>query len=332
MNLPALPKIELHLHLDCSLSFEVVRELDPDITKTKYQRLFKAPSKCDSLADYISRAQKSIELMQSKKALRMVVSDLFRQLEADNVVYAEIRFAPLEHIREQLSPEEVIETVCKRVDSEVRSTGIEAGVILCTLRHYSEEQSMQTVQLVDEFKGSRIVGFDIAADEANYPVDNHISAFEFAHKNNINCTAHAGEARGPESVWDTIKYFKPARIGHGVRSAEDAELLELIRAENIHLEVCPTSNIQTDVFDTITDHNVDDIYNSGLSLGINTDTRTISDVTLSHEYEKLVEIFGWEEKQLLRCNLEAIEHAFTKDEIKKGLRDKIISGFKVLGQ
>jgi adenosine deaminase len=329
MNLSALPKIELHLHLDCSLSFDVVNELNPEITETEYRRLFKAPPKCDSLADYISRAQKSIELMQTQESIRMVVSDLFQQLKADNVIYTEIRFAPLEHIRGNLSPEEVVKTVSKRVEKEVNATGIEAGIILCTLRHYTEEQSLQTVELVKQFREKGVVGFDIAADEANYPVDNHISAFEFAHRNGINCTAHAGEARGPESMWDSIRYFNPDRIGHGVRSGEDRELLKFIRDNDIHLEVCPTSNIQTDVFDTISDHNIDDLYNFGLSVGINTDTRTISDVTLAHEYQIMADVFGWEKEQLLKCNLEAINHAFTTDSVKKRLRDKVLNGFEV---
>ncbi len=331
MDLSALPKIELHLHLDCSLSFDVVNKLNPEITETEYRRLFKAPPKCDSLADYISRAQESIELMQTQESIRLVVGDLFQQLKVDNVIYAEIRFAPLEHIRGNLAPEEVVQTVCESVEREIDSTGIEAGIILCTLRHYTEEQSLQTAELVKQFREKGVVGFDIAADEASYPIDNHISAFEFAHRNGLNCTAHAGEVRGPESVWDTIKYFKPARIGHGVRSGEDMKLLKFIRDNNIHLEICPTSNIQTDVFETMSDHNIDSIYNFGLSVGINTDTRTISDVTLSHEYQVMADEFGWGKKQLLQCNLEAIDHAFATDSVKKGLRDRILNGFEAIG-
>lgn len=328
MNISALPKIELHLHLDCSLSFDIVKKLDPGITSSEYQKKFIAPDKCRDLADYISRSQEEIELMQTEHALKMSVADLFNQLKSDNVIYAELRFAPLEHTRRGLSATRVAEVVDEAVGEQSRTTGIEAGVIFCTLRHYSEEQSMQTVKLVEHFQGTNIVGFDIAADEAGYSIDNHISAFEYAAARDLHCTAHAGEACGPESVWETLRNFKPSRIGHGVRSIEDQKLMEFIKEQGIHLEVCPTSNIQTDVFDSISDHTVDRLFRSGVSLSINTDGRTISNVTLNEEYRLLADVFEWEKEEFLKCNLEAIDNAFTSEKVKKILRQKVKKGFE----
>lgn len=327
MNFSALPKVELHLHLDCSLSFEVVQKLDPDVTREDYYRFFVAPDKCRDLADYIRRSANAIALMQTREALQMVVEDLFDQLKADNVIYAEMRFAPLEHSREELSAEDVVEIVNQTVEEQIEETGIEAGVILCTLRHYSEKQSMRTAKLVEQFEGTQVVGFDIAADEAGFPIDNHIAAFEFANEQGLNCTAHAGEARGADSVWETLENFKPSRIGHGVRSAEDPELLDYLKEHNIHLEVCPTSNIQTNVYEKITDHTINKLYMSGVSMSVNTDTRTISNVTLDEEYQTLEDVFLWDKKQLLKCNLDAIEHAFASDETKKELRDVISEAY-----
>lgn len=327
MVFSGLPKIELHLHLDCSLSFEVVRKLDSDISEEEYRSLFVAPPKCRDLADYIRRSENAISLMQTKEALHLVVGDLFEQLKADNVIYAEMRFAPLEHTRKSLTAEEVVETINTAVDEQVNVTGIEAGVILCTLRHYSEEQSMQTVRLVEQFRNTRTVGFDIAADEAGFSIDNHIAAFEYANDRGLNCTAHAGEARGADSVWETLQKFKPDRIGHGVRSAEDPELIEYLKKEEIHLEVCPKSNIQTNVYGAITDHTVNKLFNQGVSLSINTDTRTISDVTLGEEYQTLEQVFSWTKKQFLKCNLEAVKHAFVGDAVKRKLRKMIIEAY-----
>ena len=327
MDLTALPKIELHLHLDCSLSYDVVQKLDPAISREEYERAFKAPENCHNLAEYISCSINAIELMQNEESLRLVVEDLFAQLQADNVIYAELRFAPLEHTQQDLSAEQVVKTVAEATDQQVAQTGIEAGVILCTLRHYSESQSMQTVELVEQFKGSRVVGFDIAADEAGYPIDNHVSAFEYANEKNLNCTAHAGEACGADSVRETLNKLAPARIGHGVRSTEDPELIDRLKEEDIHLEVCPTSNIQTNVFETITDHNVNAIFDAGISMSINTDGRTISDVSLGREYETLVKVFDWDRQKLLKTNLEAIAHAFTSQKVKVELRDQIMEAY-----
>jgi adenosine deaminase len=327
MNYSEQPKIELHLHLDCSLSYDIVKQLKPTVTLKEYKESFIAPSKCANLADYIKRSQRSYELMQTKESLRLVTLDLFKQLKKDSVIYAEIRFAPLLHIMEGLSPEEVVETVNKATAEGIEKYRIEAGIILCTLRHFSEEESFRTVNLVDKYKGTHIVGFDIAADEAGYPIDNHIKAFQFAKSTGIKCTAHAGEARGPDSVWETLENFHPLRIGHGVRSVEDDELLLFLRKNNIHLEVCPTSNIQVNVFDKIEDHSADKIYNSGVSMSINTDCRTISNVTLTHEYDVMEQIFNWDKEHFKKCNLEAIAHSFATENIKKKLRSIIENAY-----
>lgn len=321
------PKVELHLHLDCSLSYEVVQQLNPSVTLEEYTESFIAPPKCTDLADYIKRAIKGFELMQTREQLRLVTLDLFKQLKSDNVLYAEIRFAPLQHTLQGLTPAEVVEAVQAATEEGINTYGVDAGIILCTLRHYSEAQSMETVLLVNQFKGTHVVGFDIAADEAGYPINNHIKAFEFAKANNIPCTAHAGEAKGAESVWETLKNFYPSRIGHGVRSAEDTLLLSFLKANNIHLEVCPTSNVQTNVFNKIEDHSADTIYKAGVSMSINTDARTISNVTLADEYKLLEQIFQWSKEHFKKCNLEAIEHSFASAEIKEKVRQQIENAY-----
>lgn len=327
MDYHIFPKIELHLHLDCSLSYKVVQQINPAITYAEYRESFIAPPKCTDLADYISRAVKGFELMQTKTQLRLVTLDLFEQLKADNVIYAEIRFAPLLHIAGGLTPAEVVQAVNDAVEEGILSTGVQAGIIVCTLRHHTEAQSMLTVELAEAFKGTRVLGFDIAGDEAGFPITNHIRAFEYANRQAIPCTAHAGEACGARSVWETLEHFHPSRIGHGVRSAEDPALLAFLKKENIHLEVCPTSNIQVNVFDVIENHPAGKIYNAGVSMSINTDCRTISDVTLSGEYGVMQQHFNWTTEHFLHCNLEAVAHCFASDEIKAELRKKIVAAY-----
>ncbi|MBK9014982.1 MAG: adenosine deaminase [Saprospiraceae bacterium] len=323
-----LPKIELHLHLDCSLSYEVVKQINPSISYETYRNSFVAPPKCSDLADYISRAVNGIELMQTKEELRLVTLDLFQQLKADNVIYAEIRFAPLLHVQKGLTPIEVVQTVNDAATEGMVETGVEAGVILCTLRHFEEAESMETVRLVEQFQGTNVVGFDIASDEAGYPIDKHVSAFNYAKAKGLNITAHAGEAKGADSVWETLQHFHPTRIGHGTRSVEDHRLLDFLKKANIHLEVCPTSNVQTNVVDKLENHPADQIYRHGISMSVNTDARTISDTTLAKEYQILIDQFDWGKAHFLRCNLEAIEHAFTTEEKKAVLKGKIMSAYQ----
>lgn len=328
MQYAHFPKIELHLHLDCCLSYKVVQRLNPAITFEAYRESFVAPAKCTDLADYIQRAIKGFELMQTEEQLRLVTLDLFEQLAADKVMYAEIRFAPLQHTMQGLSPETVVQTVNAAVEEGIRETGVEAGIILCTLRHYNEQQSLATAALAEQFKGTHVVGFDIAADEAGFPIDSHISAFEKVRLAGIHCTAHAGEAKGAPSVWETLKHFKPSRIGHGVRSVEDPELLVYLKENQLHLEVCPTSNVQTNVVDKIENHPADRIYQSGVSMSISTDARTISDVTLTSEYDLLTRLFQWQQGHFLHCNLEAIKHAFLPEDKKAALRIRFMEAWQ----
>lgn len=330
MNFQQLPKVELHLHLDCSLSYEVVQRIDATITEEEYKRDYIAPYKCTDLADYISRAVKGFALMQTEEQLSWVVQDLFKQLVSDQVLYAEIRYAPLQHLQKGLTPYEVVSITEKATAAAVNETGVEARLILCTLRHFTEEQSMQTVRLAEQFKGSYVAGFDIAADEAGYPIDAHIKAFRYARQKGIFCTAHAGEAKGPESVWETLHYFGPSRIGHGVRSIEDAKLMEHLRTNNIHLEICPTSNVQTDIYHEYKDHPVDKLYRAGLSISINTDARAISGISLTDEYQKIKAAFGWNVADFYQCNVNALNAAFISEELKSGLLAKLNKRYKEL--
>jgi len=325
-----LPKIELHLHLDCSLSFDVVSVIKPSISFDRYKSEFIAPGKCKSLADLLKHSPKGIELMQTSCELELVTQDLFKQLKNENVIYAEIRFAPLLHLEKGLKAEEVVEVVAEAIIENMEKTGIKVGLILCTLRHFTEEQSKNTVRLVKKYINTTpVAGFDIAADEAGFPIDAHIDAFHYAITHDLPRTAHAGESRGPESIWETLKYFKPSRLGHGVRCIENSSLIEHLVKKNIHLEVCPTCNVQTDIFNKYVDHPIDHLFKEGVSIGINTDGRTLSDISLTDEYLKLHSVFGWGMTQFRICNLNAISHSFLTDSEKQDLVDEINNAYTV---
>jgi len=324
MCVSALPKVELHVHLDCSLSYRAVSQLDPSISREQFDTEFVGPYQCKDLADFLTRAPRGFQLMQSRDALRLVTYDIFEQFAADNVIYAEIRFAPLLHLNNGLSVEEVVEAVDRAAEESIRATGIEARLILCTLRHFSSEQSLLTAELVRRYKGSRIVALDIAGDEAGYPLEPHIPAFRFAAECGVNRTAHAGEAKGPASVWETLRALDPERIGHGVRSAEDSELVDHLKKRLIHLEICPSSNIQTGIYAKYGDHPIDKLLRAGISLGINTDARTITNIHLREEYARLQKHFDWSSKEILVCNQAALEAAFVDSAVRQGLQRKLL--------
>jgi len=323
----SLPRIELHLHLDCSLSHKVVARLNPAIGEAQHRATFIAPRKCANLAEYLLRAPHGFLLMQTREQLRLVVEDLFDQLAADHVIYAEIRFAPLLHLEQGLTPEEVVEAVDQATEECIRRAGIDARLILCTLRHYTPEQSMKTAQLVERFRGTRVAALDIAGDEAAFPLAPHKPAFDYAHEHGLFVTAHAGEAAGAPSVWETLRDLKPARIGHGVRSVEDTQLLSTLRERNIHLEICPSSNVQTNVCHSLREHPIDRLYQAGVSLSVNTDARTITDTTLAREYSELSLAFNWGRKEFLKCNLDAARNAFVPEEVRQRIAARLCAAY-----
>jgi adenosine deaminase len=232
------------------------------------------------------------------------------------------------HTDQGLSAREVVASVEAATAEAVRNTGIEARIILCTLRFYTEAQSLETVRLVEDFSGTYVAGFDIAADKPGNVIDDHVAAFRYARDNGIPYTAHVGESRGVENVRETLEAFAPSRFGHGVCSIEDPALLERLRQEQIHLEACPTSNVQTNCYDTYADHPIDRLYRAGISIGVNTDARSISNITLSQEYAKLHATFGWEAKDLYHCNRNALNAAFVPDDVRSRLLAQLADGYK----
>jgi len=316
-------RVQLHLHLDCSLSYNVVSRLAPEITRAQFDTEFVAPPLCSSLADFLTRAPRGFQLMQTEDALRLVTEDLFEQLDADKMLYAEIRFAPLLHLLQGLSAEKVVEAVDHATEACIAATGIEARLILCTLRHYTQEESMHTARLVEQFRGSRVAALDIAGDEAGYPIHAHIPAFHYAIEKGLHRTAHAGEACGADSVWETLRAFEPTRIGHGVRSIDDPKLVEHLRRERIHLELCPTSNVQTRAVNSYAEHPIDKLYRAGVPLSVSTDNYTISNITLEEEYARLRETFHWTDTDLTACNREALRAGFIDDATRTRLLAKL---------
>lgn len=314
-----IPKIELHVHLDTCISYHCARMLMPSLNLRTFRTQFIAPEKCDDLSDFLNRITPQLDLLQTTGALLQAVDDIFDQLHADCIIYAELRFAPLLHLNQNLKAEEVVEIVLGAMQVRSQIYGIEANLILCTLRHFSEKQSLETARLVVQYLGKGVVALDLAADEARYPLDNHIKAFDYIRSHAGGCIAHAGEARCFASVNETLDKLNVSRIGHGVRSIEDKATLDRLLQENVHLEVCPTCNIVCNIYPSIGKHPVNKLLREGVSLSINTDARTVANTTLNVEYQLLHNIFGWKDEEFLTCNLNAVRASFALPRVKERL-------------
>ncbi|NNP69626.1 adenosine deaminase [Acinetobacter sp. Ac_5812] len=314
-----LAKVELHVHLDTSLSYYCARQILPDLRLKTFNDTFIAPNKCKDLGDFLSKIAPTLDILQTKSAIALAVDDLFDQLKADHVIYAELRFAPLLHTRLGLTVEEVTETVLEAMQQASAVYNIKAGLLLCTLRHFSLEDSMKTAKLVTNFMNDGVVGLDLAADEARYSLDNHIAAFEHVRRMGGNVIAHAGEAKGADSVTEVLDKLSVTRIGHGVRSIENDAVVARLKQQNILLEVCPSSNIVCDVFENIEKHSVDKLKQAGVKLNINTDARTVANTTLNQEYQLLHDRLGWQNEDFIQTNIDALNAGFISTETREKL-------------
>jgi adenosine deaminase len=309
-----LPKTDLHCHLDGSLRLDTVLDLArqqgvklPTFDRAGLFDMLCAGEHVASLDDYLRAFDITLSVMQREDALERIAYELAEDAHRENVRYLEVRYCPLLHVREGLRPAQVVEAVLRGLRTAKRELGIRYGVILCAIRSQPQEQSLRIAELCVAFKNRGVVAFDLAGSEINNPAKVHRAAFQLVIDNNINCTAHAGESFGPDSVHQAIHKCGAHRIGHGTRLIENGDLLNFVNDHRIPLEVCPSSNVQTRAAASWEAHPVDFYVDYGLRITINTDNRLMSDTTVSKELHLCHRHFGWP--------LETI-------------KDIIISGFK----
>lgn len=308
-----MPKVELHLHLDGSVSLDLLEKwsglsLDEVIKKSVSQN-------DNSLNKYLVHFDFINEFLQTKKGLELACFMLVRELEKENVVYAEIRFAPLFHTKRGLTPDEVIESVLLGLSN----SRVKTNLILCMMRGADRTDNKKVLELANKYLGHGVVAVDLAGDEEHYPFKDEEYLFNICKIANIPVTIHAGEVNNRD-IKDVIPYTK--RIGHGIKIADDIELLNLVKNNNILLEVCPNSNIDTMNIDSYTNHPIRKLYDSGIKVCINTDNRTVSNISLTDEYICLVNLLGFTYNDLIEMNLNAIDYAFISEKEKEELRKK----------
>ena len=311
INLAKIPKVELHCHLDGSVRPSTIAELTNNNIKDIYNDTV-AQDKCLDLNDYLTKFSLPEKIMQTKENLERISYELAEDLIKDGVIYAEIRFAPLKHTHKGLTKEEVIDSVLKGLN---KVKNIDINLILCMMRDMSYEENLQIIDLALKYKDKKVVAIDLAGAEKLYPTKNYKKLFDIAREKKIHYTIHAGEADGKDSIKAALD-FKAQRLGHGVLITEDNTLIDRIKNENILLEMCPTSNIQTNVIDTYKNHPLEQLYRKNCLVSINTDNRTVSNTTLTKEYEMILKNQSLTIDDIIKMNLNAIKYSFANQETK----------------
>jgi len=262
-------------------------------------------------------------VLQNVPALERATYELCEDLKNDNVRYAEIRYGPWLHVQQGLSLTDVIRAVLSGWDVGRKAFGLEGGIIVTALRDMPPAQNLALAQAAGRFVNDGVVGFDLAGDEAGHPPILHEDAFRVARTLGLNITIHAGEAAGPESIRQAIS-MGALRLGHGVRAQEDSEVVAMIKENGVQLDMAPTSNAQTKAVRRLEDHPLKRFYEQGIKVTISTDSRTVSDITLTDEFETVARVLGCSREQIWAMNLQALDGSFGDELTRARLRHEFV--------
>ena len=323
----AYKKVDLHLHFDGSLPIETAWRLaqkDLGLTdKTAFISSMQVNQDCHSLYDYLARFDMPLKLLQSEENLYMAMKDLILELEHQQLLYAEIRFAPLQHIKKGLTQRQVVEILCRaREDALKECEHLHVNYILCMMilgeEKLTHEMNEETLLLAKEYADRGVVAVDLAGAEGMAPMEDFRELFAHAAMLGLSYTIHAGESYGPENIKTAIS-FGAMRIGHGTSAIKDKSIMELIKKKKIALEVCITSNVQSEAVSSYSAHPAVQYLEEGIPVCICTDNMTISNTNLDQEYEHWIKEAGMNTADIQKCNRYAIQYAFLNDEEKEYL-------------
>ena len=323
-----MPKAELHLHLDGSLRVDTALELartrgvDAPRDWTGMSAALIGPEHARDQAELLRAFDLPIALMQDAEALERIASELVEAKAADNVRYVEIRWGPLLHVARGLSLADGIAAVCRGANRAAARTGIAVRLICTALRSHDPEDNVVLAETASRFIDDGLTGWDLAGPEQAYPDPlDHARAYEAARAGGLRLTIHAGEWGGAAQVRRALN-VDPERIAHGPLAVEDPGLCRELAARAITLDLCPTSNVQAGVVESVAAHPLTRLHRLGVPVTLNTDDTTVSDITLSEEYLRAVEANGLTLPELWAIDRHALEVAFSDEATLDPLRAK----------
>ena len=323
------PKALLHDHLDGGLRPATVVELASEYGYTglpttdvdDLAQWFNRGAKRNDLVLYLETFAHTVGVMQHRDAIERVAYECAQDLATDNVVYAEVRFAPELSTEQGLTLDEVMQAVVDGFERGSAGTDLTIYAIASAMR--TAARSLEIAELAVRFRDRGVVGFDIAGAEAGYPPSRHLDAFQYIQRENFHTTIHAGEAFGLPSIWEAIQFCGAARLGHGVRIVDDIDpgsgfgdeklgrLATFVRDRRIPLELCPTSNVNTGVVGSIAEHPIGMLRRLRFRATVNTDNRLMSNTSMTEEMVKLADAFGWTLEDFEWLTVNAMKSAFT---------------------
>ncbi|MBL6537280.1 adenosine deaminase [Streptococcus suis] len=332
-ELNQLAKVELHCHLDGSLSLEVVRQLaglakiDLPQSDQELQGCLQAPENVESLNDYLKVFSFVRPLLQTREALSLAAYDVARQAAQDGVIYLEVRFAPELSMDQGLSAAQVVQAVLAGLHAAREEFGILAKALVCGLKQSPEELNQAVFEEVVSLADSGLAGFDFAGNEVDFPTQQMEKAIKDCQALGLPMTFHAGECGCSANVAYAVQ-LGIKRIGHGTALGKSPEVINQVLAAGTTIEMCLTSNLQTRAVASLAEFPYPALYQAGAALTINTDNRTVSNTTLTREYSLFQEYFQTSKDDFYQFNRNAIEASFASVEEKEILRKQLEANYQ----
>ena len=328
----AMPKAELHLHLDGSLRIDTAldiartRRVEAPNTFAGMRGVLVAPEQVTDHAELLKSFDLPIALMQDTEAIERIADDLVVDKACEHVRYMEIRWAPLLHTRRGLTGRQVVEAVWRGAHDAAKRHGVQVRLIATLMRSHAPEANLDFVlDMAQEGIPDGLVAVDLAGPEARFPdPELHRGALDMARDLGLHVTLHAGEWGGAAQVRRALA-LEPERIAHGPLAIDDADLVRDLVEKEVWLDLCLTSNYQAKIIPTIAEHPFRRLLHAGVRVTLNTDDLTVSDVTLSEEYARAVEQVGVTLPELWAVNTAAIEAAFCGEPTKEDLRETFLT-------
>ncbi|KQC06699.1 MAG: adenosine deaminase [Candidatus Cloacimonas sp. SDB] len=326
-----IPKTDLHVHLDGSLRIDTIIELAAELgiklpanNSADLKKIICCDEKCNSLDDYLKAFDITLEVMQDRDAISRIAYELAADAAEENVRYMEVRYSPILHTKKGLSLPEINDAVLEGLKKAEQEFNIFTAVIICGLKHLDPKTTLKMAELAVSYRNKGVVAFDLAGAEQGFSALDHKAAVDLCHKNYLNLTIHAGEAGGAENIKQAIYPLGAQRIGHGTHLYEDKDLLNFINDHRIALEVCLTSNVDTQAVKNLAEHPFKKYLDYGIQVTLNTDNRLISDTTLTREYCKAVEAYDLDFSDVKKIVLNGFNNSF----LSYGQKGEIITEIK----
>ena len=310
-----LAKVELHCHLDGSLSQEFIeKRLGRSVKKEELS----VSDDRTSLAEYLEKFDMPCQCLKDEEGLEEAGYDVLKSMSREHVCYAEIRFAPLLSETQDMNCNKVIEALLNGLERGKKDFGIEYGVITCAMRHHSEEENVRMIRTARAYLGYGVCAADLAGAEAIYPMSEFKNLFQNTHKIGMPFTIHAGECGSAQNIIDSVE-AGARRIGHGIAMRGHSDLIKELAEKGIGIEMCPISNLQTKAVAGPEEYPIREFLNGGLKVTVNTDNRTVSDTTMTKELEFIQNTYGIQDDEIYLLMKNAADVAFAEDYVKDKL-------------